>query len=178
MSYPERHKIRSIPPRTMSGVRVEKVGEKVGKPFSSPRISPGIGRLGASVPWQSRSAENDSFDVPPYVPQKPDRRKPRETLILPKSKRITCEIEQMDDYNGEGDLGIILQFAGIEFTKTFFLRSRHNSPDSPVFYIPIDYNKKAAAYSLLPQGIFSKHKLSRLKKMSTPFSKRNYTFLN
>ena len=45
-----------------------------------------------------------------------------------------------------------MQFAGIGLTKASFLRSRHNKLDSPVFYIPVDYNKRIARLFLATRG--------------------------
>lgn len=82
----------------------------------------GIGGLGTGVSRQSRSGREHSFDVNPYVPSKPDRKKSRPTLILPENEKITWQVEQVEDYNGQGDLGLFLELSGIELTRTRFAK--------------------------------------------------------
>lgn len=151
-SHPETRRIGSIPEHTMREVWRRQAG--VSARFGNGRISLGIRGLGTGVPRRSSSGKEDFFDVHPYVPPKPDRKKPRETLILPVSERITCKIEQMDDYDGKGSLGIFLEFAGIgELTEASFLRGRrYYGPDTTLFYSPVVYQKKKVLLLLATTG--------------------------
>lgn len=135
MSYPER-KIRSIPPRTFLDVLRGKVAAGIGRES----LSGGVGRVSREPAVRE---SNPSQTVDRYVFKNPGkRRKTRPEPFYESGGKIECDAEVMEDYNGKGGLGIILQFAGIRFTQATFLRSRHNRPDNPVFYIPINHNKR------------------------------------
>lgn len=148
MRPPERsRRISSIPPRTSIDVLREggftiRIG---GGSFG------GVGRVSREatareVDWSQTVARQNVF-------QKPSGREKARLKPLPeRNGRIEWEAEVIEDYNGQGDLGIILQFAGIELTKAPFLRSKHNRPDSPIFYIPIDYKSKIARLFLATKG--------------------------
>ncbi len=145
MSHPER-KIRSIPPKTSLDVLKGGVAIQIG---------------GGSLPGGARrvsraatAGEQDwSQTVAKHVFQKPPgREKARPEPLYERGRKIEWKPEVIDDYNGKGDLGIILQFSGVELTGAPFLNSRHNRPDRPVFYIPINYNQRITRLFLATGG--------------------------
>lgn len=141
MSYPERgpRRITSIPQRTpLDVLRGRGVTIRIG----GGSLLGGVRR----IPRESTAGEPDwSQIVAKHVFQKPPgRENARPKPLDERDGKIEWEVEVIEDYNGKGDMGIILQFAGIGLTKVSFLRSRHNRLDSPVFYIPIDYNRRIA----------------------------------
>lgn len=69
-----------------------------------------------------------------------------------RDRKIEWKIEVIKDYNNRGGLGIIVEFDGIQFTEGPFRRSKHDSPDSPVRYIPIAHNKKMTNLFLATWG--------------------------
>lgn len=145
MIHPERG-IRSIPPKT--SLDVLRGGVTI-------RINGGSLPGGARrVSREPTAGESDwSQTVAKHVFQKPPiRKKARPEPLYERERKIEWEVEVIEDYNGKGDLGIILQFAGIELSKASFLRSRHNKPDCPIFYIPVDYNKRMARLFLATRG--------------------------
>ncbi len=145
MSKPE-WKIRSIPSRTSLDVLRGGVEIRIG----------GVSLLGGvrRVSRQPTAAEPDwSQTVAKHVFQKPPRReraKPEPLYEI--DRKIEWEAEVIEGYNGNDDLGIILEFVGIRLTRGPFLRSRHNRPDSPVFYIPTGYNNGLARLFLATRG--------------------------
>lgn len=148
MSHPERgfRRITSIPPRTSLDALRGGVTVRIG----------GGSLLGGfrRIPRESTAGESNwSQIVAKQVFQKPSgREKVRPEPLDERDGKIAWEAEVIEDYNGKEDLGIILQFAGIRLTKVSFLRSRHNKLDSPVFYIPVDYNKRIARLFLATRG--------------------------
>lgn len=148
MSHPERgsRRITSIPPRTSIDVLRGGVTLRIGG-----------GNLLGGVRRVSREPAVGEMDwsqiVAKHVFQKPPiGKKVRPELLYERDGKIEWQVEVIEDYNGKGDLGIILQFAGIGLTEASFLRSRHNKPDSPVFYIPVDYNQRMARLFLATRG--------------------------
>ncbi len=96
---------------------------------------------------------NWSQIVAKHVFQKPtgwEKRRPEP--LDERERKIEWEAEVIEDYNGQRDLGVILQFAGIELTEAPFLRSRHNRPDCLIFYTLIQYNKKPGRLFLATRG--------------------------
>ncbi len=149
MNHPERgpRRITSIPPRTSLDVlRGGGVTIRIG----GGSLLGGVRRVSrepvtGETDWSKIVAEQ-VFQKPPI------RKKARPEPFYERGGKIKWEAEVIEDYNGKGDLGIILQFDKIGLTKTSFLRSRHNKPDSPVFYIPVDYNKGMACLFLVTRG--------------------------
>ncbi len=166
MNHPERgsRRITSIPPRTSLDVlRGEGVTIRIG----------GGSLLGSvrRVSRETAAGESDwSKIVAKQVFQKPSiGEKTRLEPLYERDGKIEWETEVIEDYNGKGDLGIILQFAGIGLTKASFLRSRHNKPDSPVFYIPVDYNKRMARLFLTTRGDIFESQIVTVQKDVNPF---------
>ncbi len=145
MSYPERgpRRITSIPLRTSLDVLRGRVTLRIG----------GSSSLGGTrrVSREPVTGEPDWSKIVAF--KKPSRReKPRPGSLYERDGKIKWEAEVSEDYNGKRDLGIILQFDGIRLTEESFLRSKHNRPDRPVFYIPLDYNKRIARLFLATRG--------------------------
>lgn len=143
MNHSER-KLRSIPPKTALGV------------LRGNGIQIGEGDLPGGVRTISRepiSQERYGNQTVSHVVQKPpSSERARPELPDKRDGKIKWNSEVIEDYNGKGDLGIILQFAGIEFTEVSSLRSRHNRPGMPVLYIPVGYLSKTARLILATRG--------------------------
>lgn len=149
-------RIRSRPARTMLDVlREQEKGKRlIGLETGFPGSSVGIGRLPPKEPGQRSLEQNPgAFNVEDHVFRKPTKERPNKPLIVPETERITWQVEQMEDYNGQGDLGLIVQFSGIEFITPVFERSRHDyGPDSRVFYSPVRYKNGQAFLILATYG--------------------------
>ncbi len=137
MSHPER-RIKSIPPRTSLDVLRGGVTVRIG----------GGSLLGGArrVSRAPTSVETDwSKEVAKHVFQKPPaQEKARPEPLYERERKIEWETEVIEDYNGNGDLGIILQLSGIGLTGAPFATSKHDSPNSRVFYVEIGYENKRA----------------------------------
>lgn len=147
MSYPERgsRRITSIPPRTSLDVLRGRVAIRIG----------GGSLFGGTrrVSQEPIAGETDwSKIVAKHVFQKPPRQERARPEPHYEGDKIKLEMEVMEDYNNKGDLGIILQFPGIGFTREPFSKSRHDKTDSPVFYIPVSYNRRTALLFLATRG--------------------------
>ena len=146
MSHPER-KIRSIPPKTSLDVLRGGVTIRIG----------GGNLLGGArrVPREPTIGEQDwSKIVAKQVFQKPPiGKKTKPESLYESDGKIEWEVEVIEDYNGKGDLGIILQFAGIGLTEASFLRGRYYyGPDTTLFYSPISYKEKRTLLILATTG--------------------------
>lgn len=165
MSHIERgsRKITSIPPRTSLDVLRGGVTIRIG----------GCSLLGGArrVSREPTAGEPDwSQIVAKHVFQKPPRREnARPKPPYKRDGEIKWRAEVIKDFNGKGDLGIILEFAGIELNRAPFLRSRHNKLDSPVFYIPIDYNNRIARLFLATRGDIFESQIAPAQMDVNPF---------
>lgn len=166
MIHPERgsRRITSIPPRTSLDVLRGGVTLQIG----------GGNLLGGvrGVSRESTAGEPDwSKIVAKHVFQKPPRReKARPEPLYERGEIIELEAEVIEDYNGKGDLGIILQFAGIGFTKASFLRGRrYYGPDTTLFYSPIIYQSKRTLLILATTGDIFEAQVVPARKDVNPF---------
>src|SRR3989344_1736379 len=141
MIHPER-RIRSIPPKTSLDVLRGGITIRIGGGSLL-----GDARRVSRVPT---SIETDwSKEAAKHVFQKsPGREKARPELSYKWDGKIKWETEVMEDYDGKGGLGIISQFDGVKLTNVPFLRSRHNKPERPVFYIQISWHARIACLFL------------------------------
>lgn len=133
-----------------------------------------IGGLGTGVPRQSRSGREHSFDVRPYVSQEPTRKRPSRLSVAPEKERIMCQVEIHEGYNSEGDLGLVIQFSGINFTEpSVFRRSRrYYGPDSSVFYSPVGHDNGQAFLILSTvEDIFESQVVPWTKDRAVPWTK-------
>lgn len=156
--------IRSIPPRTMINVLRE-----------GARISVRIGGLGTGAPRQGRLEREYFSDVRPYVSPEPGRKKPRETFVLPESEGITWQVEEVEDYNDQEDLGLILQYSGIELPRGPFIKSRVNyGADNIVFFLPVRYGVKVASLILSTFGDIFESQVAAKKDVNPFFREELY----
>ncbi len=150
MNHPER-RIRSIPPRTSLDAYRGRVAIRIngGSLLGGvTRVSrePTAGELSREPDWRQTVAKQ-VFQKPP------GREKARPHPPYEGDRKIGWQAEVIDDYNGKGDLGLILQFAGIELAGTPFLRGRRDyGPDSAVFYAQIGYRNRIASLILATRG--------------------------
>lgn len=151
MSHPERgfRRITSIPPRTSLDVLR---GRK------EITIQIGGGSLLGGVRRVSRKPIDGETDWNKVVAKQVFKKQPGWERSSPKphdekARKIQWEAEVIEDYDGKGGLGVILQFAGIELTEEPFLRSILNyGPDSAAFHAPIIYGDKRAHLVLVTRG--------------------------
>ncbi len=150
--------IRSMPPRTYSDVWREKraktkkleyavSGYSVGIGFTRNSIdgrgttnTPAAGGLG-NAGWASGEGSWNG-SVSEFVYKK-SRQNPRiATVHAPK---IECISDIVEDYNGDGDLGVILQFRGFGFLGESFTKSRNDyGQNTCIYYICVRYGNKEA----------------------------------
>ena len=168
-------RITSIPPRTTLDAFREQEGKKewtgLEKDFSGSSVS--IGRLLPREPEQS----SGGFNVKDHVSQKPTREKSSRPLIAPENERIMWQVEIIENCNNTGDLGLIVQFSGINFMSApVFERSRRNyGPDSIVLYTPVSYKKGQAFLILSTFGdIFESQVVPKTKDVNPFFREEIY----
>lgn len=172
MNHPERgfRRITSIPPRTSLDVLRGGVTIRIG----------GDSLLGGTrrVSREPTAGEPDwSQIVAKHVFQKPPgREKARPEPLYEMDRKIEWEAEVIEDYNGKGDLGIILQFAGIGLTEASFLRGRrYYGPDVTLFYSRINYqNKRALLILATERGIFESQVVLAQKDINPFFQEKLY----
>jgi len=122
-------RIRSIPPRTTLDAFREQEGGR-GRirldDFSGSFVS--IGRLLPREPGQSSSEQSPGgFNVKDHIFRKPTGERAGRPLIAPENERIMWQVEMIEDCNNAGDLGLIVQFSGINFMSApVFERSRRD----------------------------------------------------
>lgn len=147
----EPFRIRSIPPRTGLDVLRE----------SGSSVS--IGRLPPKEHGQG-------FDVKRHVFQKPTRERLSRPLTAPENREIMWQMEIHGDYNSAGDLGLVMQFSGIEFINPSFNKSgRDYGPDSSVFYAPVGYKNGRAFLILATYGDIFESQVVATKIDKRPF---------
>lgn len=167
MSYPERgpRRITSIPQRTSLDVlRGGGVTIRIG----GGSLLGGVRR----IPRESTAGESDwSQIVAKHVFQEPPRReKAKPKPFYERDGKIEWEAEVIEDYNGKGDLGIILQFVGIGLTEASFLRGRrYYGPDTTLFYSPITYKSKRTLLILATTGDIFETQVVPARKDVSPF---------
>lgn len=155
----ERFRIRSIPPRTTLDAHRRVIGGRTGG-----------SRLHGDVKKQSRELSEEELLkrwAAGHVFQKPLISEP----IYKIDEGIGLEAEVMDDYDGNGGLGIILRFSGIEFTNSpVFEKSwRDYGPDSKVFYSSVGYKKNRAFLVLATYGDILESQVVTAKMDVRPF---------
>jgi len=85
-------------------------------------------------------------------------------------EKITWEAEVHENYNGQEDLGLILEFSGIRLTDAPFEKSRVNyEPDSSVFHSKVGYKGEEAYLILSTFGDIFESQVVADKKDVNPF---------
>ncbi len=105
------------------------------------------------------------------------REKSSKPLVAPEDERIMWEVEIIEDHDGAGDLGLVIQFSDISFMNTpVFVKSRHDyGPDSRVFYSPVVYKNSQAVLILATFGdIFESQVVPRKKDVNPFFQEEIY----
>lgn len=138
-------KLRSIPPRTMRDVWRQRKGGEIS---NVNQIKPGginfggtrIEEIGQKQPRQTKA--NQEW-IKKHTLRKPIVEKPKSPAVPYENGHIEWETEIIEDYNIRGDLGIILQFVGLDLTQAIFARStRDYGSDQAVFYAKVGYKGK------------------------------------
>lgn len=164
MHHPERgsRRITSIPIRTSLDVLRGRVTIQIG----GGSLPEGTRR----VPREQTTGEPDWNQIVAKQVFKTPPRWEKARPFYERGGKIEGEAEVIEDYNGRGDLGIILRFAGIRFTEKPFLKSRRNyGPDSVVFYTGIGYKNSAACLILATRGDIFESQIVPAKIDVSPF---------
>lgn len=171
----ERIRIRSIPPRTALNILRKQGGKEEWtrrNGFSDSSVS--IGRLPAKK-IEQKSLEQDfgEFKIEDHVFRKPAKEKSNKSLIIPEAERINWQVEVHDNYDAQGNLGVILQFSGIEFINgSVFEKSRANyGQNSRVFFSQIGYKNKSAFLILATYRDIFESQVTAVKINVEPFFK-------
>lgn len=168
MSHPERgsRRITSIPPRTSLDVLRGGVALRIG----GGNLLGGVRR----IPRKSTAGEPDwSQIVAKHVFQKPSGQgKARPESLYERGEKIEWNAEVIEDYDGKGSLGVILQFAGIRLTEVSFLRGRRDyGPETTLFYSLISYQNKKALLTLATTWDIFEAQVVPARKDVSPFFK-------
>lgn len=171
---PER-KLRSIPPRTFRNVWRERGNQPTLKVNS---IEPaGVSfrgtRIGGTGQEQPRQTKAEQEWVNKHVFRKPIAEKLKVCITPYEDERIEWQTEIIEDYNTRGDLGIILQFIGIDLTHASFVKSNRNyGPNSVVVYSPVGHRNKVAFLILSTFTDIFEAQVVPVKKDINPFFQR------
>ncbi|NVO02709.1 MAG: hypothetical protein HXX09_08370 [Bacteroidetes bacterium] len=147
---------RGIPPITSTGSNRN----------STPARFDGLAHmsLGRYMSLNKRSEENDdSWSVPKF--SKSDfNLKSKQEVAKPKSdkkeQKIKSIVDVLDNYNEDGDLAIIIEFSGFEFSNTTFTKVDCKS-DSSSFSIPINYKEKESQLFITTSEGFFKYRIKK-----------------
>lgn len=136
-SHHHERKIRSIPPRTsldvLRGLQIQ-IG---GGSFSGGTRRASPGPTAEETDW-SKTVAQQVFQRPPR------RNNVRSEPIHGRYGKIEWETEVNQDYDGKGNLGIILQFAGIGLPNAPFQKGRPNyyGQDVTLFYSLVTHSDR------------------------------------
>lgn len=90
-------------------------------------------------------------------------------------EKISCDMEVVENYNVQGDLGIFLEFKGIGPVRAFLRGRRDYGPDTTLFYAPIIYHKSRVLLLLSTCGdIFETQVVPEKKDVNPHFQKEIY----
>ena len=175
----ERFRIRAIPPRTtLDAFREQEGGRgRIGLgDFSGSSV--GIGRLLPRESGQSSSEQSSGgFNVKDHVFRKPVQEKPAKSLVSWEIEKITWQVEIIEDLNEAGEIGLIMQFSGINLASApVFERSRRDyGPDNAVFYTLAEYKNRPAFLIFSTFGdIFESQVVPKTKDVNPFFRKEIY----
>lgn len=86
----------------------------------------------------------NSWDISKHVYKKPKRIHPA-TTIIPDEPKIERISDISVDYNSDGDLGVILEFKGLNFLEgTFTKNGNYDGQNGHVYSTPVSYRNKKA----------------------------------
>lgn len=138
-------KLRSIPCRTMRDVWRERGNQPILKvnPIESMGVSfGGIGIRGTGQE-QPQQAKAEQEWVNKHTFRKPIVEKQKAHISPYEDDRIKWQTEIVEDCDTKGDLGIIMQFIGVDLSQSSFVRSSRNyGSDKAVFYTMVGYKGK------------------------------------
>lgn len=142
--------VRSIPPITATGKERRK----------KPARLQGLGHMSLGRYLAGRRGEGfgggtgfqgSSYDISQHEVKKAKNR-PRTTTLRYEPK-IECISDVIDDYNSEGDLGVVLEFKGLEFLSDTFTKSKkYSGEDSCAYFAPVSFKNKEARLMLSTMG--------------------------
>jgi len=115
-------------------------------------IPPTIRRQKSREFGQNRPDQKpEKFNVKDHVFPKPNKEKPRESLIIPEVGKITLMQEVHEACDTQGNLGVVMEFSGIEFADVpVFKKSRTDyKQNKSVYYSGIKYRNRPAYLVLI-----------------------------
>lgn len=117
---------------------------------------------------------DDSWDVSKHIYNKNLKKKPKRTICY--EPKIECITDVIEDFNSDGDLGVILQFRGFKFLSDTFTKSnRDYGSYSCVYFTPVGYKRKEAYLILSTMGdIFESEVVLQKKWVNQLFSNEAY----
>lgn len=162
--------LRSIPPITSTGNKRRKDPARLdGLAHMS------LGRYIAERRGSSFSTgniERDSWDISKHIYKKPERKPTRTIRYEPK---IECITDVIEDFNSDGDLGVILQFRGLEFLSDTFTKSKRDyGSNSCVYYASVNYKWNKADLILSTKENIFESKVQLQKGGNQLFSDESY----
>lgn len=140
--------VRSIPPITATGSERRK----------KPARLQGLGHMSLGRYLAERRGEGfgggtgfqgSSYDISQHVVKKA-KNKPRTTTIRYEPK-IECISDVIEGYNSDGDLGIILEFKGLNFLNEDFTK-KLSGKNECVYHSPVSFRNKEALLILSTAG--------------------------
>ncbi|MEI6747693.1 MAG: hypothetical protein ACOYMF_14870 [Bacteroidales bacterium] len=137
---------RSIPPITSTGTNRRKTAARLdGLAHMS---------IGRYMSMRRNSDEDESWNITKHV--KPDfnkksKKKISKPIIYDTERKFHCIIDVIDDYNGEGDFGIIMEFNGFKFLDSRFNRTDCGN-NSPSYIIAVNYRENETYLYLTTNG--------------------------
>lgn len=162
--------VRSIPPITATGserrkkpARLQGLGHMSLGRYLAERRGEGFGGGMGSM-------QGGSYDISQHVVKK-SKIKPKITAVNYDPK-IECISDVIEDYNSEGDLGVVLDFKGLEFLSDTFNKSKkYSGEDACVYFTPVSFKNKEARLMLSTRGdIFESEVVPQRKGVNQIFS--------
>lgn len=130
--------VRSIPPITSTGSQRRKVRRISTMPIG--------GTISIGRPTTSRNIRREE----PWDISRHEYKRPKKVQTFPVYEpRIGLTSNIIEDYNGDGDLGVLLQFSGISFLRDAFSKSKRDyGQNSCVYYTSVRFREKEALLML------------------------------
>lgn len=159
--------VRSIPPITATGNQRRK----------KPARLQGLGHMSLGRYLAERRGSigpESSYDISQHIVKK-SISKPKTTTTNYKPK-IECISDVIEDCNIDRDLGVILDFRGLNFLSDTFTKSRkYSGQDACVYSTPVSFRGKEAILILSTTGdIFESEVVPQRKGVNQIFSNELY----
>lgn len=160
-------RLTSIPPRTSLDVLRGRVAIRLG----GGSLPGGVRRRVSQGPPRAGESDWSKVEDKHLYKKEPGQEKARHQPPYEGDDKIGWRAEIVDNYDNKGNLGILLEFAGIkELAKVSFLRGRrYYGPDTTYFYAQISYRYKRALLMLATIGDILESQVVPNRKDVNPF---------